>query len=311
MELNKLINFDFLNKWIQLDKYNDYKSTIEFLRNWTYGKILSIHCLRLNYTRKPTDEEIISNKYRHNNIIPLNNLIQPIMSNEKYMSTLSQEYINDLNSSKTQHEIYNKYFNITCNKCNNDYDTEDDNNSNKKYIMYNRKTPLNEVIKKYYCLKCINRLQLDITTLNLVLDINEYNICDYCINDITSTNKLYYTLENDTYDLCENCYNKLDEMEKNYYEPILYKNNPLEQINYPYKIFYSPDCTTYYKVVYIYDDYIYTLNFLESCCNVFCKIYQNNILVNELIILLNELLELNNSQKDNLYDTLQNICFTK
>jgi hypothetical protein len=324
MEASKLINLDFLKEWIKLEKYDTNKSIIEFLRKWTYGKIQSVHCLRLNHTRRPTEEEVSSGKYHSRCIIQLDDLIKTLMSNEKYMPTFSQEYINDLNSSKTNKELDNKYFNYNCDKREEHNIKEDEHgdldygDSNVKSCRYQRKKPSDDLDERHYCMECIKELNLDINSMKSTTaveywenDETDYGYCSYCQN-ATSFTELYYQMENNTYDLCEECYDKLSETEKDDYIAFPYLDNPLEKYEYPDKIYYSPDCTMYYKIIYKYNDFTYTFHFMASCCNARCKIKENDSSVDDIVKVITDLLELNDTKEEyDLYEKLPSICFNK
>lgn len=218
---------------------------------------------------------------------------------------------------------------IVCNECEKYicgyYNDEDYDN----YYSYNNGEQIRNLDIEYYCTKCKEKNESDkfyniefikIDNIDMKQIINNYNLpfklkskeikCNSYKCKFTDCK--YISLNESTYDLCKSCYNNLDDSIKKYFTNCIHTLPPKLKYDNSLNIKVNEyDCTTYYKIYYEYNGLKYVLNYFNYCCNIYDKLFLENITKEEIINLLIYNISSNISSKKNTYDYLSNLWWHK
>lgn len=291
--LMQIINEEYIDKWIKTDRNN--KNIFDFFLNWSNGHLIRIYFMRDNLI------------YDNNDIFYDN--INMAIKNDDYMAELF------IDTSES----------IVCNECEKYicgyYNDEDYDN----YYSYNNGEQIRNLDIEYYCTKCKEENESDkfyniefieIDNIDMKQIIENYNLpfklkskeikCNSY--KCESTDCKYISLNESTYDLCTSCYNNLEDHIKKYFTKYIHTLPPKLKYELPQNV--KPiegDCTTYYKIYYEYNKIKYVFNYFNYCCNIYDKLFLDNITKDDIIKLIID----NISSKENTYDYLSNLWWHK
>jgi len=246
-----MINTDFIDKWIELDEGD--RDTYIFLRNWTKGKITSIHSLTPYYTIGDdtcmAPPRTASEQRDKDKIL---NIINTMINDTDYLVEIPYNNWNDDLICDGVNHVNEPYSDMLT-------DTNDIRNS--QSIMYQSTTHQSSSVTNF-CEDCIKKFGEDNTESNDIKKIDTQEDRPECLG--CENWAVYQKTSSNTYDLCEKCYAMQSNTD---YKKIVFLKGPIKKPVWPDNTQLSVDCSTYYRIEYLLEDSRYVLNYAESCCN--------------------------------------------